>query len=58
MPAQLGDIGMVVFIRAAIAYVAAMVAGRATHRAHLALRVDRAIDLEAWGTNSMRSTRH
>ena len=58
MGAEFGDIGMVAFVPAAVTYVAAMVAGRAAHRACLALRVDRAIDLEAWRTNPMRSTRH
>ena len=54
---EVGDIGMVAFVPAAT-YVAAMVAGRVAQRARLAWRVDRAIDLEAWRTNSMRSTRH
>ena len=58
MGAEFGDIGMVAFVPAAVTYLVAMVAGRAAHRASLACRVDRAIDLEAWRTNSMRSTRH
>ena len=55
MGAEFGDIGMVAFVPAAVTYLVAMVAGRAAHRASLACRVDRAIDLEAWRTNSMRS---
>ena len=58
MGIEFGDIGMVAFVPAAVTYVAAMVAGRAARRASLAWRVDRAIDLDAWRTNSMRSTRH
>ena len=58
MGVEFGDIGMVAFVPAAVTYLVAMVAGRAAHRASLACRVDRAIDLEAWRTNSMRSTRH
>lgn len=58
MGAEFGDIGTVAFVPAAVTYLVAMVAGRAAHRASLGCRVDRAIDLEAWRTNSMRSTRH
>ena len=58
MGAEFGDIGMVAFVPAAVTYLLAMVAGRAAHRASLACRVDRAIDLEAWRTDSIRSTRH
>jgi hypothetical protein len=58
MGVEFGNIGMVVFVPAAVTYLVAMVAGRAAHRANLACQVDRAIDLEAWRTNSMRSTRH
>jgi hypothetical protein len=39
-------------------YLAAMVAGRAAFRAHLAWQVDRAIDLEAWRTRPTKSTQH
>ena len=58
MGAEFGDIGMVAIVSAAVTYVAAMVAGRAAHRAGLACRVDRAIDLEAWRTTLMPPTGH
>jgi hypothetical protein len=58
MGAEFGDIGRVAFVAAAVTYLVAVVAGRAAQRASLACRVDRTIDLEAWRTNSMRSTRH
>ena len=58
MGIEFGDIGMVAFVPAAVTYVAAMVGGRVAQRARLAWRVDRAIDLESWRTNSIRSTRH
>jgi hypothetical protein len=58
MGVQFGDVGMIAFVPAAALCLAAMVAGRAAHRARLAWRVDRAIDLEAWRTRPTKSTPH
>jgi len=38
--------------------LAAMGAGRAAYRAHLAWQADRAIDSEAWRTRRTKSTQH
>jgi hypothetical protein len=50
MTAGLGDAGMVLFVPAAAVVLAVVAAVRWATRRRLALRVDRAIDLEAWRT--------
>lgn len=50
MAAWLGDAGMVLFVPAAAAVLAAVAAARWAARQRLAWRVDRAIDTEAWRT--------
>lgn len=46
-----GDIGMVLFVPAAVAYLSLASIGRAMLRTRRARLVDRAIDAEAWRTN-------
>jgi len=51
-----GDIGMVLFVPAAVAYLLAAVLGRATVRTRRVAQVDRAIDAEAWRTSRSART--
>jgi len=53
-----GDIGMVLFVPAAVAYLLLACIGRAIARTRLAQQVDRAIDLEAWRTSQRTWTLH
>lgn len=47
-----GDIGMVLFVPAAVSYLAAAGIVRAIARTRRAFQVDRAIDVEAWRTSN------
>ena len=53
-----GDIGMVLFVPAAVAYLLMAGIGRGVARTRLARQVDRAIDLEAWRTSKRTWTLH
>ena len=53
-----GDIGMMLFVPVAAAYLVGVVAARTVLRAHLAWQVDRAIDVEAWRTSQRAWTLH
>ena len=53
-----GDIGMMLFVPVAAAYLVGVVAARTVLRAHLAWQVDCAIDVEAWRTSQRAWTLH
>jgi hypothetical protein len=53
-----GDIGMVLFVPAAMAYMLAAGLGRAMARTRQARQVDRSIDAQAWRLTAATRTRH
>ena len=56
MAIRWNDIGMVLFVPAAVAYLLSMMIARGIRRTRRAWNVDRAIDVEAWRTSHQACT--